>query len=329
MHRNGMVTLQPTTLALKQAPNVVATANFSHYPDELLIVLRHIPQPEHFGKVSNRPNYNTYHAFLINSIQNTKTLLGSIGKHRPGTYQLISQCIPTGNWDRLIISLAQGGSAELGLPLFEATVAAEIPETERFSTLPAITKINREACDISVQDKPLLQPGSVLPEPAITETFNTTADSLAGQNDTLLQPGTVLPEDMFYEKAPGHLPSPNQAIPSAASDFFDMRKVAEVQDGQLIQQITIPHLPNHACWLVNYQGCQLVGYVFDPSTPKKPLYIMHGVPGSYSNASKPEEKGYDYWITNPRGDGGYWLRYTNPADSAVMYPFPISKLEEN
>jgi|GEM_PF-6846824 len=335
MHNNGTVILQPTTLTMKQAPSVIASANFSNYPNELTIVLRHIPQPEHLGKVSNRINYNTYHAFLINTVQDTKTFLGTIDKLRSGTYRIISQNIPSGYWDRLIISLAPGGSLDLGLPLFEASgdYAVEIPATERFSTLPADVKINVSETRIYTNDvlnpdhETLIQPGTVLPEPVDLTPFNQSDPSLQEDN-SLLQPGTVLPENILSRKLTHRCnpPSDQHTTPIDAPHFFNLDPPPETQPGQFIQQISLPQLPNHACWLVNYHGYQLVGYVFDPLAPKKPLYIIHGIPGNYSIASKPTETGYDYWIVNPQGDGGYWLRYTTPIDDIVMYPFPVTSV---
>jgi hypothetical protein len=363
MHMDGISILQPTALVIKLSPSAVATANFSQYPQELSITLRHIPQPEQFSKSTNRSGYNTYYAFLINTRYSSKTFLGSINKYRPGTYQLFAENIPTGEWDQLVVSLSSGGSAELGYPLFEISddfsVSSSKPDvfdSNRFTTLPADATLQNISCKAAPISAPrpeknsnfnanfahpcnVRSPGT-WDSPTTPDPFDINEPSILqpgmvlseeDNEDTLLQPGTVLPEGDFLTPSntaklfnPQMISSDQQMAKMDGPNFFDLRPPSTNGTGQIsINPFTVPQLKNHMLWLVDYQGFQLVGYVYDSSDPQKQLYIVHGVPGAYQSKDKPSEIGYEYWLANPQGEGGYWLRYVNPQDNTLGYPYPI------
>lgn len=336
MHKGGVQTL-PTASAIKFAPTANAAVNISNFPAELTILLRHVPQPEYLAKNCGRPTFNTYQAYLISNVLNTKAYLGPVSKLRPGMYQLIAQNIPEGDWDQLVISLNHDNSPELGLPLFIYADNLHIP--------PHITKDNDSAAanisqpapgrsdlrlnpasytsgvtDNTFSNSNQLNPGTVLPEEQPSPVCST---EIAKDENLLLQPGTVLPEDEYCSQNTGYLASTTASLRGKDTAQQSPPLAADLS-GQVLSPIVIDELPHHALWLVNYQGVQLVGYVYSPAEPEKPLYIVHGVAGAHNRRAKPEEKGYEYWIANPVGKDGYWLRYVSCQDNVIAYPFPTT-----
>jgi hypothetical protein len=329
MPKDDTVALQPTPVVIKQAPSSAAVMHVQHDPLELTITLRHVPQPAQVVKNAQRSTV-TYQAFLVNTLQNTKTLLGSLTKHRAGTYQLFAEKIPAGEWNQVVICAGNVDSADLGLPLFEASGDFSfLAASGLYHTLPARTQACNEedvfpkpgreqppptiplpeppvalpAQEVSpgVTEDSWLQPGTVLPEPRdfSSPSASSTTDTTESK-EGLLQPGTVLPEGDLDRTGADHQPS--------ISDFI------------------APQLPNHSLWLIYYEGYQLVGFTYRTEEPKKPVYIVHGIPGTYTAQDKPQEQGYDYWIENPGGHAGYWLRYATPDDSTIVHPYPVLPL---
>lgn len=343
MQKDGLQTLEPTALAIKQVPSSSATLTTMYFPDEITITLRHMPQPEHLSKNCGRSDYTTYQAFFVNSSLNTKAFLGPFSKLRPGTFQLIAENIPDGTWDQLVISLAPDDPSELGMPIFilsDSFSHGAVPP-ERYTALPAdFPRVNQcQSTDMSIPEtkqyplakscgssNELLEPDTSLPElnnPSATPVEETINSHYNEDDSLLLQPGTVLPEDGIYTDNLGVAsPSHKKIAPMDGPTWFNLGDRAEQSDDTLVP-IVISELPNHALWLVNYQGIQLVGYTFDPANPKKPMLIVHGVPGDHRQKAKPKEQGYNYWVAHPAGKAGFWLRYVNPIDNLVVYPFPI------
>lgn len=348
MHMEGMHILQPTALAIKQVPSSSATVNTGGFPHELTITLRHIPQPEYLAKNCGRTRHTTYQAFLVNNSHNTKTFLGPIRKLRPGTFQLIAENISTGTWDQLVVSLTHDDPSDLGMPIFTyeynfcnpperyTALPADFPRTDQppaANQLTPKTKQNTDSGDYNPNSagqsgNGLLKPGTVLPEQS--KPFMSPDEAVSGFDSEderlLLQPGTVLPEDETYAVNPGITsPSHQKTAPMDGPAWLDLGASGEKESEQSLAPLVINELPHHALWLVNYQGVQLVGYVFEPFDPKKPIFIVHGVPGDYSRRAKPKEQGYEYWIADPAGKSGYWLRYVNPLDNLIVYPFPVKE----
>ena len=325
MSKDGLHTLQPTAPLLKQAPSAAATVNTAAFPGEISLTLRHVPQPEHFAKSCGRANGSTYIAYLINNCLNTRTCLGTVEKLRPGTFQLITGEIPFGNWDQLVISLSND-AVTLGLPLFTLSYSFSNPAPEeRYTALPAdfgpaavcqtpagtfrpAQKYREEIAPVLAAQEPFT------PAPESPQTPSTGHDNRL--EDLLLQPGTPLPDDDI----PGFTASRDtKAAAPAGSNRESHPQLTE----QTLCPLEIAELPNHKLWLVNYEGQQLVGYVYDPVSPRKPLFIVHGVPGANSRQSKPQDQGYDYWIADPNGTEGFWLRYVSPYENLIAHPYPV------
>lgn len=349
MQMDGIHILQPTALAIKLAPSCSATVNIGGFPAEITIALRHIPQPEHLAKGCGRSIYTTYHGYLVNNRLNTKTFLGPISKFRPGSFQLITEHIPEGTWDQLVVSLTHDDPSDLGLPLF--TFSGDFNNTalspERYTTLPAdflhaecsnkdaLIPVTKPKCHSMTHNiKSAAAPNSELLNPN-AELTDVNAPSISAKESAcnydgddesgLLQPGTVLPEEGIFIDTPNiACPSEQKTAPEDGPVWIDPAMSERIQSQQTLVPIAINELTNHALWLVNYQGIQLVGYVYNSSDPQKPVFIVHGVPGEQNRKSKPEEQGYDYWVGNPAGKGGYWLRYINALDNLIAHPFPVT-----
>lgn len=330
MYKDGLHTLQPTVPLLKQAPSATATMNTAAFPAEISLTLRHVPQPEHFAK-SGRSNGSTYIAYLINNSLDTKTFLGTFEKLRSGTFQLIAGDIPCGSWDQLVISLGAADTTTLGLPLFTLSYSFSNPAPqERFSALPA--DFGSEAIRQTPAKPPDPEPQKQYreeptPAPTAQKPFLPKAEAPqtpsavpeGGSEDMLLQPGIPLPEDNITAIGP------DVTVPRGAKSETPTepsRESPQLTD-QTLYPLEIAELPNHKLWLINYEGRQLVGYVYDPANPRKPQFIVHGLPGANNRQAKPQDQGYDYWIADPNGKEGFWLRYVSPYDNLIAHPYPV------
>jgi hypothetical protein len=244
--------------------------------------------------------------------------------------------------------LAHDNPSELGLPLFTFSGNFNNPTLppERYTTLPAdlhhmaqcaskdpqIQGIKRKhnfasrnTRSAAEPDSESFKPGIELPEVKKPSTSpEKSVSDICADDSGLLQPGIVLPEAEFFDGSLGasSLPQQNAAPMGGPAQYNPASEGKHSQ--QALVPIVINELSNHALWLVDYQGIQLVGYVYNPSDPKKPTFVVHGVPGEYTRRSKPKEQGYDYWVSNPSGKGGYWLRYVNACDNRIAYPFPVT-----
>lgn len=312
---NGLHTLQPTALLLKHAPRAGATVNTSAFPAEISIIMRQVPQPEHLARNCNRLNQSTYRAHLINTTHNTNIPLGTLEKLRPGTYQLISGDIPCGSWDQLVVSLCDTAGVMPGLLLFNSlyNLSHHAPQENCPAPTPNPPLPDRTPPEPvtpkAKQDKdPALCPLTF--EPIFSAAPAEACVQDGEPESALLQPGTPLAENDLAAFTPdGTMPHHKQAAQS---------------DGPTLTSLEIAQLPDHKLWLINYLSLQLVGYVCESANSKKPLFIVHGVPGPNNRQAKPKEPGYDYWIAHSAGNGGFWLRYVSPYDNHIVHPYPVS-----